>query len=559
MQISEGNQRRYVDGVSGAYNTEKFNASGGLGLREDDRQRIIASSVIAPAAGGAQAELSRERLDEHVRRLIPSANGAIDFHIDETRTLGADFKIRQRSGDRYYDRQDDGSLQDGSQAVASYGHSDGHKWSLSGEERLRFKQTLGSADETLELSLHRTTDKERERYTLLTKETLPAVGLSGDQLYLNHDFASNDFSLDYRTPLATGGVLKLGYGIRRDDYGFDNAGNDLDPASGAVTPNANLTNQFYTRQTIQALYGSYEKPLEKWLLLAGVRAEQTTADGNQLTSNIINHRRYAGTYPTVNLERPFDEKSTLSFGYSRRLSRPDPDDLNPFVDHQDSHNLRAGDANLLPQESQSLEAGYRVETDKLNYGLTGYLRRFRNSFTDVTTVVSPDVLLTTKANLPSSSASGLEFNANGSLNSTLSYRVSGNLFHSQIDATALGATGLASTTGLNLKASLDYRPTALDMAQLSLSRADRRLTTQGYVDPINLVNLGYKRQLQPNFSVVMTVSDVFNGQRFRRHLDTPGLTQTYERDQAGRIAYIGVVYLFGTVKKTRAAGFDYDQ
>jgi outer membrane receptor for ferrienterochelin and colicin len=137
--------------------------------------------------------------------------------------------------------------------------------------------------------------------------------------------------------------------------------------------------------------------------------------------------------------------------------------------------------------------------------------------------------------------------------------LSGNLFHAEIDATALSAAGLKSTTGLNAKASLDYRLTAIDTAQISFSRSDKRSTPQGYVSAIDLVNVGFRHQIHPNLSAVVTVSDLLNGRVFRRFVGTPTLTDRYERDQVGRIAYIGLVYAFGAPKKDKPNGFDYEQ
>jgi outer membrane receptor for ferrienterochelin and colicin len=167
------------------------------------------------------------------------------------------------------------------------------------------------------------------------------------------------------------------------------------------------------------------------------------------------------------------------------------------------------------------------------------------------------VVLATKANLPDRKSAGLEFSASGKLWSVIGYSFSGDLFHAQIDASALGAPGLRSTTGVNLKANLDYHPTDADTLQLSVSRTDKRLTPQGYIDAINLVNLGYKRELRPDLSLVVTVSDLFDGQRAVRHVVSPSLTEVYQRYQVGRIGYIGVVYSFGGRKKDKT-NFDYD-
>ncbi len=123
----------------------------------------------------------------------------------------------------------------------------------------------------------------------------------------------------------------------------------------------------------------------------------------------------------------------------------------------------------------------------------------------------------------------------------------------------MGYSGLRSTTGLNAKAKIDYRPTAQDSAQLTLTRVDKRLTPQGYVAAINLVNLGFKRQLKADLAFVATLSDIFDGQRYRRFAGTPTFTQEYERTVQGRIFYVGLVYGFGTVKKDRQPAFEYDQ
>jgi hypothetical protein len=88
---------------------------------------------------------------------------------------------------------------------------------------------------------------------------------------------------------------------------------------------------------------------------------------------------------------------------------------------------------------QSYEIRYNVDS-KNSSGLTAYLRRNRNSVSDVTQVVSAEVVLITKENLANDTAGGLEFTANGHLTSTLSFGLSGDLFHDEIDATALAAS-----------------------------------------------------------------------------------------------------------------------
>ena len=106
---------------------------------------------------------------------------------------------------------------------------------------------------------------------------------------------------------------------------------------------------------------------------------------------------------------------------------------------------------------------------------------------------------------------------------------------------------------------IDYHPTTANSAQLTVTRTDKRLTPQGYVSAVNILNLGYRRQLLADWTAVMTVSDLFNGQRFHRYATSPLFTEQYTRFIRGRIVYLGFVYSFGSVKKEKQANFDYDQ
>ena len=54
------------------------------------------------------------------------------------------------------------------------------------------------------------------------------------------------------------------------------------------------------------------------------------------------------------------------------------------------------------------------------------------------------------------------------------------------------------------------------------------------------------------------VSDLFSGQRYKRVVSTPLLTQIYERNVEGRIIFVGLTYSFGGTGKDKSSGFEYD-
>jgi outer membrane receptor protein involved in Fe transport len=560
LQASIGADERYIVAANANHNSGPVNLFGGLGVREDDRRRIVTDHRSALDPTTQAPVLSQEIVDEHVRRLTPSVTGGVAYRIDDRASLGLTWTRRERFGDRHFDQYDESSPPAAPPESISNRHAAGTEWRLNDDLKLQFDQKLARPDETLSVAIQRSRVSEREYYGYSNTYTLPVEPPSYDDLNLSLDLATTELSVDYSLPLPGDRALKLGVDAQQDDDHFGNSGDTIDPDTGTRIPDPDITNYFRYSQSIESLYGSYEFPVQSWTLLTGLRLERTSEmfPGEEGGFG-ISDRSYAGAYPSVHLARALSDESTLALSVGRRITRPDPGSLDPYIDRQDTQNLRAGNPTLRPEDTRSVEIAYNHDAKRgLSYGVTGYLRQNRDSVTDVTQIVSATVVLTTKENLPKDTADGLEFTADGHLTSKLSFSLSGNLFHQEIDATALAVSGLESTTGFNTKASLDYRPTASDMAQVSFTRSDKRLTPQGYIDPIDLVNVGFKHRIRPNLSAVLTVSDLFNGQILRRFVGTPQLTDRYERVQVGRIAYVGVVLSFGETKKSKS-GFDYGE
>ncbi|MFI4935942.1 MAG: TonB-dependent receptor domain-containing protein [Caulobacterales bacterium] len=559
-RASVGEFGRYVLGVDGSYNVGRLKLSGGVALRQDIKERLTTSNRLETDPTSNQPVQSGERIDEHFHRLFPSVKLNLDYQLSDRQTIGASYSRRELSGARFFDQHDVSGPPGAAPASVSDRHSDGVEWNVDAGEGLHFDQRLWRPGETLTLAARRSETHERERYVYRNTFTQPLADPTFDDLHLSLDLVKTEVSADYDLPLAKDRELKLGYDLEDDANAFDNRGDSIDPATGALTLDPNVTNDFRYRQQVSAAYADFQAPIGPWRLDGGLRLEATRVATLQITGDIAGGRHDFGAYPSLHLDRSLGDGGKITLAIARRVTRPDPEALNPFADHQDTHNLRAGNPNLLPQDTWSFEGGYVGVLRSLTYGASVYYRSDRNSVTDVVEPVGAGVVLITKMNLPRSRSAGLEFSLNGKLGERLTYDLSGNLFYSQIDASALGSPGLASTTGLNVKASLDWRPTSADTLQLSFTRSDKRLTPQGYVKALNLVNLGYRRQVRPDLAVVATISDLFDGQKVERLALTTQLRDDYLRFQYGRIAYVGLVYTFGGHAKAKpASGFDYDQ
>jgi outer membrane receptor protein involved in Fe transport len=556
---SLGSGGRWLVGGNGSIGGKHFTASLNAGFREDYRDRIVQSVVIGPdPTPPGQVLESRDQAYQRIRRNIPSVGFSGEYDPNVRQSLGVSANWLSRGGLRTYTQYDVSTLESGAVTSATRRLTSGHDPEDDYDTTLRFTQKFNKPGETLGLSVHRSISHQHEHYDYVNDSFVPPAPTSYNNLNFTEDQGLTEADADYALPLSKSQSLKLGYAFAADDYGFDNVGANIDPVTGMETIDPALTNQFRFKQRVHAVYLSDQGTVGAWSWLAGLRTEWTTMDAVQLTNDMSTARRYADLFPSLHVDRSLSDYSTISFGASRRIVRPAPDNLNPYVDHEYPPNLNAGNPNLRPQFTQSFELGYGYGGSSAGYGITGYYRRNTDSLTDVTEYLGNGLSLTTKTNLPRSDSSGLEFFATGHLLPKLAYNLSGNAFYTQIDATALGATGLESTTGINFKAKLDFRPTAADSAQITFTRTDKRLTPQGSVSAISLVNVGYKHAVSPSLSAVVTVSDVFNGQRYQRNATTPTLTQVYERSVAGQVAWFGLTYTTGVSKREKEPNFEFD-
>lgn len=127
------------------------------------------------------------------------------------------------------------------------------------------------------------------------------------------------------------------------------------------------TNHFIYRENIYAGYVQLSKELKNFSIEAGLRSEVTESDGNSETLHENFNRNYVQLFPSVSVSDKINDDHTISVSYSRRIDRPDYDQLNPFLFFLDPYLYQQGNPNLRPQLTNSLELSYLF---KQNYNLS---------------------------------------------------------------------------------------------------------------------------------------------------------------------------------------------
>lgn len=360
----------------------------------------------------------------------------------------------------------------------------------------------------------------------------------------------------YVRPFSDGGKLRLGYELQALNLELDNSV-ARGPTPTTLVPDPIVSNEFHVDQAVHALYATWEKPFSETLSAQfGLRLEQANIDLDQVTTDIQSSNDYFRAYPTLHVSYTIGEGETLRGSYSRRIQRPGPQDLNPFLTYQDNLNYRSGNPDLLPQETDSFEVMWQKRIQQTFYQATLYYRDTRDAFTQVTTDLGGGVFLTRPENLGSSRSTGIELVANGALHPTLRYSASVNAFRQEIDAAGIPGGSDRAGESVSGRLTLNWSPTQNDFLQVSgIWTGDQQLA-QGVRETAQLVNLGYRRKLNKDWSLQVTVRDLLDEFGAVTDIATPTFTDRTSQTFGGRAAYIGLTWSFGSGQR-RPEQFDF--
>jgi iron complex outermembrane recepter protein len=137
--------------------------------------------------------------------------------------------------------------------------------------------------------------------------------------------------------------------------------------------NNSTDNQFIYDENINAVYLNVNKQVKKWSFQGGLRLENTITKGHQVASDSTFKRNFTNLFPSAFISYTVNKNNTLTVSYSRRISRPNYQDLNPFIFYLDSLSYRQGNPYLLPQFTHSLELSHSFKgklITTLNYSNT---------------------------------------------------------------------------------------------------------------------------------------------------------------------------------------------
>lgn len=176
--------------------------------------------------------------------------------------------------------------------------------------------------------------------------------------------------VDYRLPFNK--VTKILIGIKTS-YAETNNSVEYDTLSSAAKwmRDSAISNLFVYNENINSAYLNFDKLFEhEWSVQIGIRGELTRSRGHQYTPDSTNDLNYFQLFPSVFIQKKFNKYHTVSLSFSRRIDRPNYQDLNPFRYYLDPNLYNIGNPFLRPQIGNSLETSYSFKNyfkASLNY------------------------------------------------------------------------------------------------------------------------------------------------------------------------------------------------
>lgn len=530
VRLNVGNDGRFNTSASGSTKFGRYTATGNISYRRDVRYRTGDTQ-----RGSDQSQTTKAK---NFRQGLQLRLGA-EAEFDARNTLAATLFSRFSTG--RIDRREFNRVQSGSYTFGSERLGEGLRKRDNLEVSLEYTHAFARKGEELRFELQRGFDWDNSRDTYTNLALLSAT--TQDFLQTRSSEIETEARADYILPFVDGSLLKAGYNYQDELNDYSNFGRYFD---GSVwTVDTDYTNRFVVDMTIHAAYATYDRKFGPLGVLAGLRLENTTVTADQRTLGSRIENSYLDLYPSLHLTYDLGEKRQLRLNYSRRINRPDDEDINPSYEYHDAFNVSAGNPYLKPEQTDVIEAGYKYTNDMFDTLLTGYFRRTRNGFTDVSRYISDTVVLTTRENLARAINAGLEFTVNGDIVKDLGVRFSTTGYYNEIDPGALALGKARSGLAWSGKLSLEYKITPDDQFQLSGNYTARRLTAQGYRLPNFTANVGYRHAFSDTLAGVVTAMNLFDSHKDKTVLDSGAVSEIAVRHQSGRMLYAGLVFTFG--------------
>ena len=545
----------FEGGVSLSYRNSKLNTFGSYAGRYTEGFRNNYSDLTQTFSDGSSSRILQERI-------------GTDLNAGHTIRLGSDFYLKARH-----------LL--GISSTASIGQRDrtGLQWNSSyngsGTQLALWNRYSSdpSQQQNLDVNVNYKYDLKEDRGNLIM-DFNESLGKDDIQGFYNQNYYTNDtvslgaqpiqqqlFNKE-RNNVTTGQVdftytfpkikarIETGTKAILRHQSVDTYSESYDTLQNLYLQDTVSNFQYQYDEKIFSVYGIFGQQLGKFKYQAGIRLEKAYQIPDLISDSIRIVNDYFNFFPSGHMRYALTEKSEISLGYSRRITRAAAADLNPFTSYADPYNLRRGNPYLQPEFIDSYDLGYANEIKKVTFTVSLYYRHNTHIISRIKEFYDNNTSAMTFINLDASHNFGSEavviVKPFKWWRNTLS--ANANYFQFVDD----NATANWNVNGISWSAKYSgavdfWKKTAT--VQLNVNYNSPRNSVQGRVQRKGPVDLSFEKTFKDGkWSLGCRVTDIFNKMGFYMDLNQPTVQQTSSFKWLTRKYFVTFSYKFGKLE-----------
>lgn len=549
-------------GLNGSFDVvagypENFGLAANMNYRHKDFNFFVnysASYRNTPGKNNLYQELYRDNstfistknMEHHLKGMYNNARAGLDYFFDEKNILTAAYTYRISKGKRYSDiffHDYESTLKN----LTGFTHrtQDETETEPNSEYALSYKRTFARKGQEFTADARYLDNWENSDQYFGQQDYHPDGSHSGIPFILQRavNFETEKqylFQTDYVHPFGEKGKFEAG--LRSS---FRNMTNNYtvteEDANGNWFELPGLTNNFLYEENINAVYAILGNKVKKLSYQLGVRGELTQVTTTLKQTHEVNPRKYLNFFPSAHVSYDLPQGHAIQVSYSRRVRRPQYNDLSPFMTYSDNRNYWSGNPDLNPEFTHAFEVGHIKYLDKASVSSSLYYRNTKGKILHIKTVDDQGNSLTYPRNLATENSFGLELTGSYSVFSWWKTDASFNFFRAITDGSNLNDEFKSDTYSWLMR--LLSKATVWKNMDIQLrgNYEAPQQTPQGRRRSIATMDLAVSKDvLKDKATLTLNVLDVFNSRRYRSI--TEGANFYIESMSQGRLRQINLTF-----------------
>ena len=310
------------------------------------------------------------------------------------------------------------------------------------------------------------------------------------------------------------------------------------------------TNHFKYNEQIYAAYLNWHRTLSKKISMqVGLRAEQTQSLGNSITTGIKTKREYTDLFPSFFLQHAVSDNYGINYTYTRRLTRPNYGNLNPFRAYRDPYTWYEGNTGLRPEYTHVFTMAHSI---KKTYFINLSYSHTEDAMSEIPIVFAEDTLTVyTTGNISTRHLASL--NVIAPVKITKKWDTQNTVYLYYNGYTTNSNNGLLENDQVTFWAQSRHNFQLPKEIKMELTFMYRSAAAGGlyHMLPVHRVDLAFKKTvMKKKLDLTINANDIFKGFTYKWEADINGNVNNF--DQYFRLRSVGasIRYNFSKGQKT---------